>query len=107
MARVAAMFLEWDEEANPSYFCMSEEHVARTRAVSDSINVDYDAAGLVVGIEFLGRVPMITEALRAQLGVDEATAEEMRRRVGQPSAQERRGEYMATTPTFDEDDELR
>lgn len=101
------MDFEWDEEAEASYFTLSEEHVARTRNVSDSINVDLDADGNVVGVEFLGPIPLLTEHWRVEIGVDEETAAEMRRRLGQPSNEERLGEYMATVPTFDEDDEIR
>jgi uncharacterized protein YuzE len=46
--------MEYSERADALYVRLSDGEVARTEALGDLRMVDYDAAGQVVGIEFLG-----------------------------------------------------
>ncbi len=47
-------FVELDPTADAAYVWLSDAETARTRGLDDSRMVDYDAAGGVVGVEFLG-----------------------------------------------------
>jgi uncharacterized protein YuzE len=45
---------EYDAAVNATYVTLSEGSVARTIALSDSVNVDVDSEGNPVGVEVLG-----------------------------------------------------
>lgn len=45
---------EYSERADAVYVYLTSGMVERTQAIDDHRNIDYDAAGGVVGIEFLG-----------------------------------------------------
>lgn len=48
-----ALHLTYDEGADAVYVYFTRNEVDHTDELSDSINVDYDAAGEPVGVEFL------------------------------------------------------
>lgn len=48
-----AMRVDFDPEVQAWYMTLSDASVSRTVHVSDEVVVDVDAAGLVVGVEFL------------------------------------------------------
>lgn len=45
--------LEHDAEANAVYIRLSQAPIAQTRELDENRRVDYDAAGDIVGLEFL------------------------------------------------------
>jgi uncharacterized protein YuzE len=47
------MYLTYDEQADAVYVQFGRSNVARTEELSDSVAVDYDAAGQPLGVEFL------------------------------------------------------
>jgi uncharacterized protein YuzE len=46
--------ITYSEESDAVYVQLSSEAVKRTRVIDDARIVDYDANGMVVGVEFLG-----------------------------------------------------
>lgn len=56
-AKPSAVTITYDAEAEAAYVYLvpqDEAHSARTQELSDSVNVDYDASGNVIGVELLG-----------------------------------------------------
>jgi Protein of unknown function (DUF2283). len=47
------MYLTYDEQADAVYVQFRRSAVTRTEELSDSVTVDYDAAGQPLGVEFL------------------------------------------------------
>ena len=47
------MYLTYDEQADAVYVQFRRSTVTRTDELSDSVAVDYDAAGQPLGVEFL------------------------------------------------------
>jgi uncharacterized protein YuzE len=52
-ARVRKLVAEHDPEADAIYVRLSDRPYARTEELDDRRNVDYDAEGRAVGVEFL------------------------------------------------------
>jgi uncharacterized protein YuzE len=50
----------YDPKADAAYLYLSEEKIAKTKVISDSLNFDLDADGKLVGIEFLDAKSQLT-----------------------------------------------
>ena len=48
------MKIEYDKEVAALYISIQENDVARTQEVSDSVNLDFDGEGRLIGLEVLG-----------------------------------------------------
>jgi uncharacterized protein YuzE len=47
------MKIEYDKEVDVLYIRIQEKEVARTQEVSDGVNIDFDDAGRLIGLEVL------------------------------------------------------
>ncbi len=47
------MRIEYDREADAVYICLQEKEVAETIELSDSVNIDLDEKGKLIGVEVL------------------------------------------------------
>ena len=47
------MKIEYDKEVDALYIRIQEKEVARTQEVSDGVNIDFDDAGRLIGLEVL------------------------------------------------------
>lgn len=57
------MYVSYDTEAKATYVELSPEKADVTDCLSDSVNVDLDADGIPVGVEFLVLPAQITDGM--------------------------------------------
>lgn len=50
------MKIEYDKNADALYIRLQEKHVARTQELEEGLNLDFDEAGHLIGVEVLDAV---------------------------------------------------
>ena len=48
------MKIEYDKDADALYIRIQEKYVARTQELEEGLNLDFDEASLLIGVEVLG-----------------------------------------------------
>jgi uncharacterized protein YuzE len=74
----------FDADAAALYTYIRQGRSARQAEIADGVVVDFDEAGVVLGVEFLSPCPPIPRAELEELGVDRVTLELMEYLVHTP-----------------------